>query len=90
MSRTYSSQTKDRITPIMAPFQHNGNHSENLNASILYVVTDNQQHKFSLEQFQNIESVGVQPDSQEDTLYLNHLRRYIILHYILSRVLLDH
>ena len=41
-------------------------HSENLNASILHVVTEHQLEEFDLERFWRIESVGVQPSSLGD------------------------
>ena len=43
------------------------NHSESLNSYILSVVTEHQQEEFDLERFWRIESVGVLPNSSEDT-----------------------
>ena len=44
----------------------NSNHSENLNTSILNVLTEHDQEQFDLERFWRIESVGVQPNSLEE------------------------
>ena len=49
------------------------NHPENLNASILHVMTEHQQENFDLERFWRIESVGVLPNSPRDTFdFLQH------------------
>ena len=49
------------------------NHPENLNASILHVMTEHQQENFDLERFWRMESVGVLPNSPRDTFdFLQH------------------
>ena len=58
---------KSKIGYLLSGPLSNSNHSENLNASILNVVTEHHEEQFDLERFWRIESVGVQPNSAEET-----------------------
>ena len=58
---------KLKIGYLLSGTLSNSNHSENLNTSILNVVTEHHQEQFDLERFWRIESVGVQPNSSEET-----------------------
>ena len=58
---------KSKIGYLLSGPLSNSNHSENLNTSILNVVTEHHQEQFDLERFWRIESVGVQPNSSEET-----------------------
>ena len=57
---------KSKIGYLLSGPLSNSNHSENLNTSILNVVTEHHQEQFDLECFWQIESVGVQPNSSEE------------------------
>ena len=57
---------KSKIGYLLSGPLSNSNHSENLNTSILNVVTAHQE-QFDLERFWRIESVGDQPNSSEET-----------------------
>ena len=58
---------KSKIGYLLSGPLSKSNHSESLNSSILSVVTEHQQEEFDLERFWRIESVGVLPNSSEDT-----------------------
>ena len=58
---------KSKIGYLLSGPLSKGNHSESLNSSILSVATEHQQEEFDLERFWRIESVGVLPNSSEDT-----------------------
>ena len=58
---------KSKIGYLLSGPLSNSNHSENLDTSILNVVTEHHQEQFDLERFSQIESVGVQPNSSEET-----------------------
>ena len=59
---------KSKIGYLLSAPLSNSNHLENLNTSILNVVTEHHQEQFDLERFWRIESVGVQPSSSEETV----------------------
>ena len=59
---------KSKIGYLLSGPLSNSNHLENLNTSILNVVTEHHQEQFDLERFWRIESVGVQPSSSEETV----------------------
>ena len=58
---------KSKIGYLLLDPLSNSNHSENLNTSILNVVTEHHQGQLELECFWWIESVGVLPNSSEKT-----------------------
>ena len=63
---------KSKIGYLLSGPLSNSNHSENLNTSILNVVTEHHQEQFDLERFWRIESVGVQPNSEETPDFLKY------------------
>ena len=58
---------KSKVRYLLSGPLSNSNHSENLNTSILNVVTEHHQEQFDLERFWRTESVGVQPNFSEET-----------------------
>ena len=58
---------KSKIGYLLSGPLSNSNHLENLNTSILNVATEHHQEQFDLERFWWIDSVGVQPNSSEET-----------------------